>query len=255
MTAHLEARDVCLDVPVYRQEERTAKTWLSTLLSAAFHPPRREFVTLLDGVSFSLRQGDRLALIGPNGAGKSTLLRLLTGAFAPTRGSVDIKGSCQALLNISIGFNPEATVRENIFLRGTAMGMRTSQLRELVEPILEFSGLGEKTGLRLKTLSAGQRMRLGFAIATSVQHDIMLMDEWIGAGDTEFIGKAKERLVGRVNSSQIVVLASHNAALLRDVCNLGLLMHKGHVLYVGEIGAALTEYNVLARMARAAVAG
>jgi len=243
MSVSLVADGVGLEVPIYLQTDRSAKTWFSTLLNAAFDPPRRETRTLLADVTFTAHEGDRIALIGRNGAGKSTLLRVLNGAFTPTRGTVEVNGSCQALLNVSLGFNAEATVRENIFLRGTAIGLRSREIRPLIEPVVEFAGLQEKVNHRLKTLSAGQRMRLGFAISTSVQHDIMLMDEWIGTGDTEFITKAKERLAGRVSGSKIVVLASHNAGLLNSVCNKGIVMERGQMHFFGGIKEALAHYK------------
>lgn len=247
MTASVVVHGVGLEVPIYLQSDRSSRTWLSTLLSAALDPPRRETRTLLSDVTFTANEGDRIALIGRNGAGKSTLLRVLNGAFTPTRGVVEVNGSCQALLNVSLGFNAEATVRENIFLRGTAIGLRSREIRSLIEPVVEFAGLQEKVNHRLKTLSAGQRMRLGFAISTSVQHDIMLMDEWIGTGDNEFIAKAKERLAGRVSGSKIVVLASHNAGLLNSVCNKGIVMERGRVHFFGGIKDALASYRDLIR--------
>lgn len=243
MTARIEAHKLGLDVPIYLQSSRDASHWARSLVKAAVDKPRRENRTLLHDISFRLGAGDRLAIIGRNGAGKSTLLRLLAGAFAPTRGSVEMIGSCQSLLNISLGFNGEATVRENIYLRGAAMGIRGAQLRTLVDPILEFAGLDDKRGHRLKTLSAGQRLRLGFAVATSVQHDIMLMDEWIGAGDAEFISKARSRLIGRVDSSSIVVLASHSASLLKQTCNLGIVLDQGVTTFFGSVDEALAVYS------------
>lgn len=245
MTAYIKAHEVSLDVPLFLQGERSSKTWFSTLVRAAFDPPKREFRTLLSNISLSLVEGDRLALLGRNGAGKSTLLRVLNGVFQPSRGRVELIGSCQALLNTSLGFNNEATVKENIFLRATAMGLNSSMLGNLVEPVLEFAGLEEKANHRLKTLSAGQRMRLGFSISTEVQHDIMLLDEWIGTGDAQFLTKAKDRMQSRLHGSQIVVLASHNFGLLKDVCNKGAVLEKGELVYSGDLASALAEYERL----------
>ena len=254
MSAYIRAEKLTLDVPLFVQSEREAKSWAKTLLGAATARPQRNFLTILDQVSFSADEGDRIALIGRNGAGKSTLLRVLTGAFAPTRGRLAIQGSRQALLNISLGFNAQATVMENVYLRGTAMNIHGRQLRALVEPILAFAGLQELAQRRLYTLSSGQKMRLGFSIATSVEQDIILMDEWLGAGDAEFLQKAKTRMNDRVHGSKIVVLASHNDALLKRICNKGLFLDKGRVEYFGPVDAALDAYKASVRAAKAAAA-
>jgi len=234
-----------LSVPIYLQRERQARGWARMFLGAAFDPPRRELVRLLDDISFEANEGDRIAILGRNGAGKSTLLRALNGVYAPTSGRVVVRGSCQALLNMSLGFNGEATVRENIFLRGTAMGLKAASLRDQVEPILEFSGLHDKSNHRLRTLSAGQKMRLGFAISTSFQHDVILMDEWVGAGDSEFMARATERMKGRVGGSKVVMLASHSVGLLRDICNRGLVLEQGRLVHAGDIASSLRVYHDL----------
>lgn len=210
MSAYIKLDRVKLTVPLYVQRERRARNWRAMLLGAALDPPKRVDVELLSDIDFEANEGDRIAVLGRNGAGKSTLLRVINGVYQPTAGRVSVNGSCQALLNMSLGFNAEATVRENIFLRGTAMRLKASSLRDHVEPILHFAGLQEKSSHRLRTLSAGQKMRLGFAISTSVQHDIMLMDEWVGAGDSDFMAKAKARMQSRVGGSKIVILASHS---------------------------------------------
>lgn len=215
---------------------------MGTLLNAATALPKRHFATLLDDVTFDIEEGDRVALIGSNGAGKTTLLRVLTGAFQPTRGSVDVSGSRQALLNLSLGFNSEGTLHENIYLRATAMGISAAKARVLVHSILDFAELEHLANRRLLTLSSGQRMRLGFAISTSVQHDIMLLDEWFGAGDAQFVKKARGRLVDRVDGSKIVVVASHNTSLAKKLCNRGLVIERGRVVYFGAIEKALSNY-------------
>ncbi len=245
MTCSINVRNLSLSVPTFVQGDRRAGGWGSMLWRAAVNPPRREFVTLLSDIDFEVRAGQRVAILGRNGAGKSTLLRVLNKVYAPTRGSVDVTGSCQALLNISIGFNGDATLRENIYLRGTAMGMPPSVLRRETPSILEFAALEDKAGHRLRTLSAGQRLRLGFAIATSVQHDIMLMDEWLGAGDAEFLDRARERMRSRVFGSEVVMLASHSVPLLREVCNRGIVLEEGRVIFHGDIQPALQAYHRL----------
>jgi ABC-type polysaccharide/polyol phosphate transport system ATPase subunit len=252
MSARIELRQVSLDIPIYLQRERSATGWARMFLGAAFDSPRRERVRLLDDISFELNEGDRLAILGRNGAGKSTLLRVLNQVYQPTSGQVVVQGSCQALLNMSLGFSGEATVRENIFLRGVATGLRAAFLRNHVDDILEFSGLASKATHRLRTLSSGQKMRLGFAISTAVQNDIILMDEWVGAGDAEFMAKATERMKNRVGGSKIVVLASHSVGLLRDICNKGIVIEGGRVVAFDEITVALKAYHdLLARLREA----
>lgn len=243
MSAFITAKGVGLDVPNFVQTERSAKSFLSTLLAVATLWSRREFRTILDDVSLEAKEGDRIALMGRNGAGKTTLLRVLSGAFRPTRGAVEVHGSRQALLNLGLGFHQEATVRENVFLRAAAMGLAGRETARLLPSIMDFSGLGDCANHRLAVLSSGQRMRLGFAISTSVQHDIMLMDEWFGAGDAEFVDKARERMTDRVQGSKIVVLASHNFQMLREVCNLGMVMDYGRVVYFGPVRDAIDAYK------------
>ena len=245
MPASIEVRDLSLVVPYYAQPERKASSWAATLLGAALSVPRRRFATLLDKVNLEVHEGERVALIGRNGAGKSTLLRVLAGAFEPTGGSVRITGSRQALLSIGLGFNAEATIMENIYLRATAMGVPSADIRHMVDPVLEFSGLREVANRRLLTLSSGQRMRLGFAISTAVQTDIMLLDEWFGAGDAQFLRRARKRMLDRMGGSKIVVVASHNDALLHKLCNRAVLIDGGRVVFDGSVAETLAEYRRL----------
>ncbi|WP_407352684.1 ABC transporter ATP-binding protein [Luteimonas sp. R10] len=243
MTAYIRARNIGLEVPYYIQPEKQGRSWLGTLFGAATAVPKRRFATLLDEVAFDVEEGDRVALIGRNGAGKTTLLRILTGAFQPTRGELQVSGTRQALLNLSLGFNPEGTLHENIYLRATAMGISASKVRDMVGSILEFAELEQVANRRLHTLSSGQRMRLGFAISTSIQHDIMLLDEWFGAGDVQFVKKARERLSSRINGSKIVVVASHNQTLTKRLCNKGLVLEQGRILHYGPLEEAMREYS------------
>ena len=256
MTASIVVKGASLSVPIYLQPERHARGWGSVMLGAVFDPPRRRFARLLDDLNFEVKAGERLAILGRNGAGKSTLLRLLNGVYSPTTGVVDIGGSRSAMLNISLGFIPEATVRENIFLRGTAMGLGTGYVRDQIVPILEFADLLEKANHRLHTLSTGQKMRLGFAISTCVQHDVILMDEWVGSGDDNFMVKAKDRLLGQMRGETIVVLASHSAGLLRAMCTKAIVLEQGRIIHAGNIVAGLKFYHEhLARLRERAVQG
>jgi len=246
MSAFIQAENLSLRVPLFVQNERQTTSWGKLLISALLDPPRREFRLLLNDISFRVEEGERVAILGRNGAGKSTLLRALNGVYTPTTGSVSSKGTCQSLLNTSLGFNNEATVKENIFLRANAMGLPPAMVGGMIKPILTFAGLSAKANHRLKTLSSGQRMRLGFAISTEVQHDIMLLDEWVGTGDSEFLTRAKERMVNRMGGSKIVMLASHNFSLLRSVCNKGMVLEQGRVIFYGDLIEAISAYQEIA---------
>ncbi|MFC3551472.1 ABC transporter ATP-binding protein [Lysobacter cavernae] len=248
MNVFLEAQHLGLDLPIFTQEQRNVKATVGLFLRSAFQPPKRELRTTLDDVSFRLEPGDRVGVVGRNGAGKSTLLKVLVGAYPPSRGGLEVNGSRQALLNLALGFNQEATVVENIMLRGIAMGLRPAQAAAVIDEVLDFSELGEKAGHRLRTLSSGQRMRLGFALATAVQHEILIMDEWIGTGDASFVDKAKNRIRSRVDNAQIVVLASHNFSLLRSVCNKAMLLEGGKLLALGDVDEVLKGYDELLHM-------
>lgn len=243
MKASIQLNKVSLSIPLFLQQERQTASWASVLTTAIFDPPHRQLAHVLHEVSLDIRDGDRVALLGRNGAGKSTLLKLINGIYVPTTGNIKVNGSRQGLLNMSLGFSQEATVRENIFLRGTAMGLEMDFLRNKADAILEFAGLRDKVNHRLRTLSSGQKMRLGFSISTSVRQDILLMDEWVGASDANFMAKAKKRLLDQAHGSRIVILATHTIALLHNICNKGLIMDEGRVHYFGDLDHALKEYK------------
>jgi len=187
-------------------------------------------VRALQNVSFTLSPGDRLGLVGRNGSGKTTLLNVLFGVYPPSSGRVVINGRMDALFNIQVGFKRGATGRRNIQLRGLINGWDARQIAERTEEIIAFSELGEFIDLPLKSYSAGMAARLAFSIATAVSPDILLMDEWIGAGDAAFQEKAKERMQQLADAAGIIVLATHNERLMKSVCNKVLELHDGNVL-------------------------
>ncbi len=194
---------------------------------------RHRFVTALDGVSFELEAGDRLGLVGANGAGKTTLLKVLYGIYEPTAGNLEIRGKVDALFNISIGFRQEATGRRNIMLRGLINGWTEDQIAGRTEEIIEFSELGDFIDMPFRSYSQGMAARLAFAIATTMEPEILLMDEWIGAGDAAFQVKAKQRMNELAEKAGIIVLASHSEELLKKTCNKRLELERGRVKSFG----------------------
>ncbi|CAN0653707.1 O-antigen export system ATP-binding protein RfbE [Nitratireductor aquimarinus] len=197
----------------------------------------RRQVTALDGVNFALTSGDRLGLVGSNGAGKTTLLKVLYGIYAPTSGSVKIDGRVDALFNINLGFRREATGRRNIELRGLINGWDASVIESRMEEIIEFSELGDFIDLPFKSYSQGMAARLAFSAATCLEPEILLMDEWIGAGDPGFQEKARKRMDALAKRAGIIVLASHNHSLLKKTCNKILELERGHVKGLYEVDA------------------
>jgi ABC-type polysaccharide/polyol phosphate transport system ATPase subunit len=190
---------------------------------------KRKLVAALKDVSLNLNIGDRLGLIGRNGSGKTTLLKVLYGIYPPTSGTLSIEGKVDALFNVNLGFRKEATGRRNIELRGLMNGWSPEAIAARMEAIIEFSELGDFIDLPLQTYSQGMTARLAFSIATTMEPEILLMDEWLGAGDPEFQQKAKQRMMELTEKARIIVLASHNYALLRNSCNKILKLEGGEV--------------------------
>ena len=196
-------------------------------------------VRALDNVSLDLKEGDRLGLVGHNGSGKTTLLRVIAGVFAPTSGRVDVTGKCVSMFDIGIGIDAEASGYENIYMRGLILGLTEREIEAKTEEIAAFSELGSYLELPVRTYSSGMAMRLMFAIATSIEGNIVLMDEWIAVGDQEFRKKADERLKQLTSRAGILVIASHEPALLKGLCNKGLLLEHGRVKMQGQIDEVL----------------
>ena len=197
----------------------------------------------IKGLDFTFAQGTRVGLLGRNGSGKSTLLRTLAGVFPPSGGELEIRGARTAIFSATSGFNPEATGRENIALRGVLMGLSYEQIQALSPGIIEFSELGEWIDRPLYSYSSGMTLRLAFSIVTSVRKDILLMDEWIGAGDAAFLEKAKARMDAMVAASQIIVLASHNLPLVLRVCERALVIEDGVLHFDGPVEEGVDLYR------------
>lgn len=222
---------------VYRLHDRPTLAWRGRRLVPTGGQIRREggrrSIVALDGVSFALEAGDRLGLVGRNGAGKTTLLKVLYGIYEPTAGSVTAEGRVDALFNINLGFRREASGRRNIMLRGLINGWTNEEIEARMDDIVAFAELGDFIDLPLKTYSAGMAARLAFSVATALHPETLLMDEWIGAGDDAFQDKAKRRMAEIAERAGIIVLASHNHALLERTCNKILELEKGRVKVFG----------------------
>jgi ABC-2 type transport system ATP-binding protein/lipopolysaccharide transport system ATP-binding protein len=242
----LRLRDVSVEFPIYSGGSRSLKKLLfntTTQGNIARDARDRIMVQALKQINLDVEQGDRLALVGGNGAGKSTLLKVLAGIYTPSQGQVHINGRISALLTVSVGLNPDATGRENIINRAMYMDVRPREMRAHIDEIVEFSGLGYYIDMPVRTYSAGMMIRLCFAVATSVRPEILLMDEWLAAGDAAFLEKARKRMESFVSSSSIMVLASHSMPLLHEWCNRAILLDGGRIIAAGTVAEIEAEYR------------
>jgi ABC-2 type transport system ATP-binding protein len=171
------------------------------------------------------------------------MLHVIAGIYAPEQGNVAVEGRIASLLGGSLGIDPELTGRENLELRGLYLGLSRAEIRERLEDIIDFTELGPFVDMPFRTYSAGMRARLDFAISTSIETEILLLDEGLGVGDSGFIEKANQRLESLAASAGIVVFASHSEPLLRKLCTRAALMESGHVLTVGDVDEVLRRYQ------------
>ena len=230
---YIQAIDVVVRFAVYGLGSRSLKKSLirtATGGALARDAADRVVVQALDRVSFEIREGERVGLMGHNGSGKTTLLRVLAGTYEPLSGELEVQGSVASMLSITLGMDPDATGMENIFLRGAIMGLSKKATAQIVEEVADFSGIGDYIYMPLRTYSSGMAMRLAFAISTAVPADIILIDEWLNVGDADFADKAQKRLNEFMGSAKIVVLASHDHALLERHCTRIIRLDHGRVV-------------------------
>ena len=238
------AEGVSVFFPLYHGNARSLKKTVMAAASGRLGQDRqhRVVVQALRDISFSLHGGDRLGLIGSNGAGKTTLLRTLAGIYETVMGRVVVHGSLNALLDASLGMNMDLTGRENIMLRGLYNGLPRPALARLEQDVAEFAGLGDFLDLPVRIYSAGMVVRLGFALATAIRPEILLMDEWILAGDAEFMERARHRLEAMVRSADILVLSTHNTQIVTDWCSRVFWLDQGRVRLDGSPDRVVDAY-------------
>jgi lipopolysaccharide transport system ATP-binding protein len=215
--AFIHLQNVSVEIPVFSNHNRSIKN--SFLKKFSNEKNLIQTVTALNSVNLDLKDGDRLGIMGPNGSGKSTLLRTIAGVYQPTSGNIKVQGSIASLIDISLGMEMEATGFENIRMRGIMMGMKLKQIKLIEEEIADFTELGKFLELPVRTYSTGMHMRLGFAVSTIIPADIILMDEWLSVGDSNFLIKAEKRLQDYIKKSSILVIASHSEELILKLTN------------------------------------
>ena len=242
--ALIEVKNLSVLFPLYHGSSRSLKKMVVAAASGrlAQDKQQRVVVQALTNIDLRLNSGDRLGLVGSNGAGKTTLLRVLAGIYEPVLGSLRVRGSLNALLDPNLGMNVELTGRENILLRGLYNGLPRSALPRLEEDVAEFAELSDFLDLPVRIYSAGMVVRLGFALATAIKPQILLMDEWFLAGDAVFMDKAKARLEEMVRGADILVLSSHQNDIIRQWCSRVLWLNQGKVMADGPADEVLDRY-------------
>ena len=242
--ALIDVEHVSVLFPLYHGSSRSLKKMVLAAASGRLgrDQQQRVVVRALTDINLHLQSGDRLGLVGSNGAGKTTLLRVMAGIYEPVLGRLRVRGSLNALLDPNLGMNMELTGRENILLRGLYNGLPRSALPRLEEDVADFAELSPFIDLPVRIHSAGMVVRLGFALATAIKPQILLMDEWFLAGDAVFLEKARLRLEEMVRGADILVLSSHQAEIVRSWCSRVLWLDQGQVIADGPADEVLDQY-------------
>ncbi|MGH9459964.1 MAG: ABC transporter ATP-binding protein, partial [Vicinamibacteria bacterium] len=196
----------------------------------------------LKNVSFEVRPGEAMGIIGPNGAGKSTMLKILNRVLKPNRGTMEVRGRVGALIETSAGFHPDLTGRENVYLQGAIMGMRSAETAQKFDKIVEFSGIGEFIDTPVKRYSSGMNARLGFSIAAHLEPDVLLVDEVLSVGDFHFQKRAFARLQELLSGNMAVIVVSHQLDRIAELCDRAVLLRRGEIAHAGPARECIAAY-------------
>ena len=242
----ITTKDACVDFPIFDAKSRSLKKTVMGVVGGNIASTSKvPIIEALRDVSVHLEHGARVGLVGHNGAGKSTLLRLLAGIYEPTRGIAEIRGRVAPVFDLGVGMDPEISGLENIIIRGLFLGMTRKQMEKRVDDIADFTELGDFLSMPLRTYSTGMRVRLALGVVTSIDPEILLLDEGIGAVDAAFLEKSKQRLVQLVERSGLLVFASHSDEFLRELCDTAIWMEHGQIKQQGELDEVLRAYKGL----------
>lgn len=240
--ASIDVTDLTLDYPLGPLVRSSVKSALFSLFGVKEHIAAKEYVRALNGVSFSIQSGERVGVIGRNGSGKSTLLRTLAGVYPNSGGSVIVRGRIQGMFDIGLGFEQEATGRENILYRGLVMGLRPNDIAKRTDEIIEFADLGAFVDMPVRAYSTGMMVRLAFAISTFLDGDVLLIDEILSAGDAAFQERARARMDEIMSAAGVVVIVSHDLDAIRSICNRCIWLSNGLIMADGPVEEVCETY-------------
>ncbi|MGC0366972.1 ABC-2 type transport system ATP-binding protein [Rhodococcus sp. 27YEA15] len=241
----IHTQNACVDFPIFDAKSRSLKKAFLGKAGGSIGRNDSDVVVVeaLKDITMTLKEGDRVGLVGHNGAGKSTLLRLLSGIYEPTRGSASIRGRVAPVFDLGVGMDPEISGYENIIIRGLFLGQTRKQMLAKMDEIADFTELGEYLAMPLRTYSTGMRVRVAMGVVTSIDPEILLLDEGIGAVDAEFMKKARIRLQKLVERSGILVFASHSNEFLAQLCNSAMWVDHGTIRMQGDIEDVVRAYE------------
>lgn len=198
----------------------------------------------VNDVNFKIKQGEAVAIFGKNGAGKSTILKMITGVTYPTSGDILVDGRVSALLELTSGFDPELSGRENIYLKGQLCGLTNSEIAEIEEEVVDFAEVGEYIDQPVRSYSSGMKARLGFAVSVSIRPEILIVDEALSVGDRDFRNKCLTKVKSIIEKDNVTLLfVTHSTGTARDFCDRGIVMVKGQMVYDGDIDEAIKIYE------------
>jgi ABC-2 type transport system ATP-binding protein/lipopolysaccharide transport system ATP-binding protein len=242
--ARILAENVNVQLPLFDQSRSIRKTVFNSFVGGGVSKRGSNLVVnALTNLNLDIQAGDRVGVIGPNGSGKTTLLRLLAGAYGPSSGRLEIAGRISPLLAIGTGMDFDETGYNNIRSCCLLLGVPPSKIPQLREEIAEFTELGDYLDVPVRLYSSGMMIRLSFAIATSIDPEILLIDEIFGAGDARFAQKARARMDHLIANATIMVLASHSDSIIRQFCNKGLFLRNGETIAYGDVDDTLAAYH------------
>jgi ABC-type polysaccharide/polyol phosphate transport system ATPase subunit len=229
---NISIKNLTIDFPIFGLKSRSLKTKLIQSISGGSILSNNDTLTIraLENISLNFNEGDRVALVGHNGSGKSTLLRAIAGIYEPTNGTIKVEGNIVTLLDIFLGMDEDATGYENIIARGLVMGKTVSEMKGLVDDIVNFSGIGSFVNMPMRTYSSGMAIRLAFATSTCFDADIVLMDEWLSVGDSDFQIKSIDRLNKFIEKAKIVIVASHDEGFIKKFSNKKIHLDHGKLI-------------------------
>ncbi len=240
----MEEREIALDVKDLKISYRCLKAYSIRKSLLQFKKSKVEIFEAVRGVTFQVPKGEILGIVGKNGSGKSTMLRAIAGIFSPDSGTIDLYGNSVSLLSIGVGFQKKLSGRENILLSGMLLGFSEEQIREKMDEIIEFAGLGKFIDMPVKTYSSGMHSKLAFSITAVLESDIMLIDEVLSVGDAKFKKKSYRKMKELISDKErTVVIVSHNSDTLRKLCTSLMWLHDGKVRMIGDTEEVLHAYE------------